>query len=161
MTTVAFKDGIMAADSQASDGEDFFCRITKIHRLHNGALVGQSGDCDVRDVLAVLEKATPRKMPTREALWNTKTSFSGIVAFPGGKLYTVDIGRAKADEGEWCAQVIECKERMTAVGSGAKYVLGAMAAGRSAKQAVQIACRFDGYSNGPVIEVAVRRTRKV
>lgn len=161
MTTVAYKDGVMAADSQISDGSSFCTRINKLTRLASGAVLGQSGEADIRDIIACLDKCTARRMPSRKTLSETKTDFSGILAYPSGKVYLIDVRRAGKDEdGEWGASVIELLERYTAVGSGAQYAIGAMAAGRTAKYAVEIACRFDGYSNPPVREVTVKRAAR-
>ena len=43
-----------------------------------------------------------------------------------------------------------------AIGSGRQYALGAMAAGQTTEQAVEIACRFDPYSKPPVETFSLR-----
>ena len=158
MTTIAYKDGIMAADSKCTDSWSgaFVTKTHKIWRLKNKALVGQCGDADSRDVFALLENATPRKMPTRQALADTKCSGSYIVAFPKGQVFLVDIEtRDMGDGAEWSGSSLEMEERWCAVGSGQQFALGAMAAGKSAQDAVLIACRYDSFSQAPVRVVPV------
>ena len=62
MTTVAFKDGVMAADSQITDDHSDY-RLTdceKIYRVEScGALIGQSGADDIRDILNMFEEIAP------------------------------------------------------------------------------------------------------
>lgn len=48
-----------------------------------------------------------------------------------------------------------------AIGSGRRLAIGAMAAGASAKEAVEIACRFDTHSRGPVNAARVLKPVKV
>jgi hypothetical protein len=44
MTVIAFKDGIMAADTLAQDGQSRY-RVQKIARLPDGGVAGMCGDC--------------------------------------------------------------------------------------------------------------------
>lgn len=159
MTTVAFKDSWMASDSKCTDEFGaFFSRVPKIYRLSNGALLGAAGDADIRDVLAILDKATHKKLPSRRELADTHTECSAILAFPSGHVFAVEIGPTVIGDVdfEWQAEVVECLERWIAVGSGAQFAMGAMAAGKSAADAVHVACRFDSFSQAPVKSVAVK-----
>jgi ATP-dependent protease HslVU (ClpYQ) peptidase subunit len=157
MTTIAYKDGFMAADSRCTDEcAAFVTKIRKIDRLPNGAVVGRAGDADARDVIAILGKATARKMPSRKELGETKTEFRGILAFPNGRVFTIGVERSGDNDTSWTGEVVEVEERMCAVGSGYQFALGAMAGGKGAKQAVEIACRYDGFSQPPVRVVQVK-----
>ena len=126
MTTIAFKDGVMAADSKCTDDHGaFLTKCRKIDRLANGALLGQSGDGDARELFALLGKATPKRLPSRAELAETKVDFHGILAFPNGRVfmvyvYTHDIG---SSDSAWTGQIIEMEERICAVGSGQQFVL--------------------------------------
>lgn len=159
MTTIAFKDGVMAADSKCTDDHGaFLTKCRKIDRLANGALLGQSGDGDARELFALLGKATPKRLPSRAELAETKVDFHGILAFPNGRVfmvyvYTHDIG---SSDSAWTGQIIEMEERICAVGSGQQFALGAMKAGRSAAEAVAIACHYDSYSQLPVKSESVK-----
>lgn len=160
MTTIAAKDGTMASDARCTnDDASFATRMSKVFRLDNKALLGCSGDADCRDVIALLNKATLKKLPSRAELAATRTDFGGLMLFPNGTLYYIDIQQLP-NSPDWVASVVECKERFAAVGSGAAYALGAMAAGRSAKQSVEIACRFDTMSGPPVTEYQAKPSPK-
>lgn len=162
MTTIAFKDGIMASDSQCTDDYNaFLTKCRKIDRLPNGALIGQAGDADARELIALLGKATPRKLPSRKELGETKTKFHGILAFPNGRVFMVsNESSGEGSDGGWRGEVVEIEERMCAVGSGYQFALGAMAAGKSARQAVEVACRYDVYSRTPAREMHVIPVKK-
>jgi ATP-dependent protease HslVU (ClpYQ) peptidase subunit len=161
LTTIAYKDGRMAADSKCTAGGMFVTKTTKMHRLPNGALLGSAGDADIRLLMDLLGRSTARKLPSRIELANTQTEFEGILAFPNGKTYLIDVYVNDFEEmSEWTAQVLELEERMAATGSGAQFALGAMAAGKSAAQAVAIACRYDSNSAPPVKEIDVKAPAK-
>lgn len=54
---------------------------------------------------------------------------------------------------------IEVLDGMAAIGSGSAYALGAMAAGKSAAEAVEIAARFDPHTGGGVDCHPKRKTK--
>jgi len=154
MTVIAYsrKHRTLAADSRCSDESGMHitnCR--KIFRLRNGALLGTSGDADDRDMQAMLGAATPRKMPSREALAELKGRFGGILVFPHGQVFTVDVWhREFTFEGEWAGCVAAITDRFVAVGCGYQYAYGAMEAGASPVEAVRAACRRDAACALPV-----------
>jgi ATP-dependent protease HslVU (ClpYQ) peptidase subunit len=158
MTTISYKAGFMAADSRCTWGHGAFAtKCQKIYRLENKALLGSAGDADCRDLIAVLGKCSPKRLPSRLELAATKTDFFGILVFPNETIYYIcvypnDVGNTA----EWTAQVLECKEKWAAAGSGSDYALGALSAGKSAKQAVEIACRYDSFSSAPVVEIGLK-----
>jgi ATP-dependent protease HslVU (ClpYQ) peptidase subunit len=163
MTTVCFRDATMASDSKCTDGWGAFTTKTrKIDRLASGALLGQAGDADAREIIKLLSAAKkPEDLPSRAELAATKTDFDGILVFPSGEVfyiyvYVLDHG----SEVEWTGQVLEVQEGMAAVGSGAQFALGAMAAGKSAADAVAIACHYDSASGLPVQEVPLRKGKR-
>jgi ATP-dependent protease HslVU (ClpYQ) peptidase subunit len=163
MTTIAIKaeaerGWVFAADSKCTDGLGAFCtRAKKLHRLSSGAVLGQAGDTDIRDILALLNNITAKRLPSRKELAETHCEFAGILAFPNGKVFLIDVGVLDfGHDSEWYGSVVELQERYAAVGSGQQFAIGAMAAGRSAKQAVEIACRYDSFSQAPVIEEPVK-----
>lgn len=155
MTTIACKAGTMAADSRCTDEKgQFVTRVPKIYLLDSKALLGSAGDADDRDVVTVLNRATPRRLPSRADLASTETEFEGLLLFPNGQLFFVDVHHT--DNG-WVSSVLECKERFASVGSGSKYALGAMTFGANAKEAVEVACRFDTASGPPVTTMRMRK----
>lgn len=140
MTTIAYRDGILAADSASWDANGiYFGRTRKIHKLADGSLLAGAGsnsmllrvvnwlnhDCDFPDVDP--EKETDR--------------FQGLLIEPGRRVFYMD-------------QSLEQSEFVdlpfVAIGSGRELALGAMAMGATAREAVMIACQFDAHSRGPV-----------
>src|SRR5580693_5823571 len=102
----------------------------KVFTLRNGALLGTAGDSDDRDVRAILATATPRKMPSRAVLAETRNVFSGILVFPKGQVFTVDVWhREHESSGEWAASVDAIRDEILAVGCGAQFAYGAMEVG--------------------------------
>lgn len=154
MTVIAYssKHRIMAADSRCSSASGMHVTACqKIFRLANGALLGTAGDSDDRDVRDLLAKARPRKLPTRQALAEIRSDFRGILVFPKGQIYTVDIWHREFDhEGEWSASVDEIQDAIVAAGCGAPYAYGAMEVGADPIQAVQATCRRDTACALPV-----------
>lgn len=159
MTTIAFKDGVMAADSKCTDEHGaFLTKTKKIFRLANGALLGTAGDDDARELMELLGKSTHRRLPRKQELADTKTDFEGILAFPNGRVFMVWIGTRDVGsaDSEWFGSISEMDERICAVGNGYQFALGAMKAGRSAAEAVAIACHYDSMSQLPVKSEAVK-----
>jgi ATP-dependent protease HslVU (ClpYQ) peptidase subunit len=142
MTTVAWRGEVLAADSALTCG-NMQGKFTKILRKR-GVAYGFCGDADaVHTVMGLLS----------------------------GGAHHAELKRLKADLGililtpEGCflsdqdMQPLKLENEFWAIGSGAEYAMGAMAAGKSAAQAVEIACQFDPHSNGPVVTHKVRRKR--
>jgi ATP-dependent protease HslVU (ClpYQ) peptidase subunit len=161
VTTIAYRDGFMAADSKCTAGDAHITRINKVYRLTSGGLLGVCGDADVRDMVALLDKVRSAKsLPSRKALAETKTDFGGILVLRNGDIFDIEVGHYE-DAKEWNAGAIEIKDGFYAVGSGARFALGAMAVGASAYNAVLAACKFDTASGGPVRAVALKETTKL
>ncbi len=151
MTTIAYRDGVLAADSQttiqteAGGSRKFRCtpKLLTKNVLIDGepqeviiALAGESapglaffnwfdGDFETKDTPEIFVQNLP--------------DFTALVLFAHG-LYEFD-AYCTADK------IIE---PFYAIGSGAKAALGAMHAGATAEQAVEIACKVDPYTSGPV-----------
>jgi 20S proteasome alpha/beta subunit len=148
MTTIAYKDGVLASDSRATEGMTIISsNCKKVFRLSNGALYGGAGDCDDRDVLDLLAKSSPKKMPTRRELRDLLAEVSGILVFPNGQVFEITV---EHDNGVWGAEVLEVVERVVAVGSGKRPALTAMKLGLTAVQAVKHAITEDTGSGGAI-----------
>jgi ATP-dependent protease HslVU (ClpYQ) peptidase subunit len=149
VTTIAFKDGIMASDSCVTGYGMQEASICKISRTSAGALVGFSGDADTRAILALLDKVkTDKQLPSKQEIAACQTDCALIIAFSPGNAWFVE-----CDEGEggrFSASVCPANLGFSAVGSGSKLAIGAMLAGKSAREAVAIACKVDSYSKLPV-----------
>lgn len=128
MTTVAVKDGVIAADSFVSSSYGRKCvKLRKIKR----SWYGVAGDWD--DALKFFE-------------WRK----SGGDAPMMGKLDALEIRGKKVYY--WCGDVPEEVKPPYAIGSGADIAMGAMHFGATAEQAVALACKLDDCSSLPVVQ---------
>jgi ATP-dependent protease HslVU (ClpYQ) peptidase subunit len=134
MTTVAYKDGIMASDSQVTDNgvKDF--HTNKLLRLDDGTLVGYCGNyLDLVSLKEKIEGALSKKVSKKDLqgitfMVVTKHTLSTL---QGGGLINMDT-------------------QPYAIGSGALYARAAMKAGASAEDAVRVAIEMDIYSGGEI-----------
>jgi len=149
MTTIAYKRGILAADSQITAGNRIITsqNAVKIVRLSDGRLLGHCGQMrHMRPLIAYLEGDSTR-YPDMEK------DATAIVVH-------VD-GRVELHFGRHPDEAFEEEAEFYAIGSGSELALGAMAMGATAIEAVNVAIRFDTSSGGEVkhleIELPTRR----
>lgn len=144
MTTIAFRDGFMAADTASWDANRiFFGRITKLHRLPDGRLMGVAGSASmVYRVVDWLTGQTDKPEVDRES---RNDAFNALIA-GNGTLFYLDntLTFMPHDYGEF-----------TAIGTGRELALGAMAMGATAQEAVLVACEYDAVSRKPVTVIKV------
>lgn len=144
MTVIAWDGKVLAADSRCSQNDIHVTNCRKIFKLKNGALLGTAGDDDDRDVRSVLAKCSPRKMPSRQQLADTKTDFTGLLIFPKGHVFIISVEYTERENsGEWTACVSPVSDRMAAVGHGSDFAYGVMEHGGTAQEAVRAACKRD------------------
>lgn len=153
MTTVAFRDGVMSADSRGTHSDAGIMKCTKLFRKTFKAtprakprehLLGICGD--VYAAMVFVNWYGSGKPRTDIFDYFHESEEFGILIWTGRKLY----------EANRLCTLIEVEDKFHAVGSGAAYALGAMACGKSAPEAVRIACRYDGYSGLPVVSVRLK-----
>jgi hypothetical protein len=97
MTTIACCNGFMACDSQWTDGAGLsMTSKEKITRLPSGALLGEAGDNDSRDIRTLLANVTtPDELPTRAELCALRMdSYAGMILFPTKELWVHHYRRA-------------------------------------------------------------------
>lgn len=137
MTTVAYRDGVIAGDTQVTERERVVGNVTKVGRI-NGVLWGVSGGLECmnrfRDWIGSGLKGDPPSMKS-----DNGAQSQAIIVHDGRILsFTVD---------GW-----DCmKADFYAMGSGAGPALGAMASGRSAIEAVSAAGKLDIYTGGQIV----------
>ena len=148
MTTIAYRNGEVAADTQAT-GYDCKFRITKLRRLPCGGVVGGCGGTTAlvraMDYLVRGRKGSPPKL--KGAML--------FVAYGDGRVTTIE-------DNTWAE--IECCGPV-ALGSGMQAALAAMNHfGATAEQAVMAAASVDPNTSAPVdvyrVEPVKRRKRK-
>jgi len=137
MTVIACRNGVMATDSAVSQGEIIVGHRNKIIRLHDGSLLATAGDSSLSWVCRDWLNGDHRPQPVGEL------DFAALWLSPKG-LFRIDHRFfAFPDLGEFAAE-----------GAHDEFVLGAMAAGASAEEAVGLAIRYCRRAGG---EVCVKR----
>ncbi len=160
MTTIAYRDGIMASDSACSDEWQFLSRVVKIIRMQSGGLFGSAGDADVRSVAGLLTKIkTPAGLPSKKQIEELETDFSAILVLPKGRIYNIYCDYLDVGNGRWSGGLFEV-DGFYAVGSGAAHAMAALESGKSAKDAVLVACRRDFFSRPPVHTQSLSPTKE-
>jgi len=134
MTTVAYKDGVMAADRAISGGGHIGTTRKVTRRKSDGSLIGFCGTVSVCQ--RWVEWFLAGERGTAPTLGTDEDSASQImVVRPDGTVENHDrYGKAMFEAPYY------------AMGSGADYALGAMAFGASARQAVASSIKHDHCS---------------
>lgn len=138
MTVIAYRDGVLAADTAGWQDDIITCSVSKITKLPDGTLFASCGLlCDGAEHVRWLEKGERRdQIPPRIE----DESFVGFHVMPNGDLYMVgrDHERNKIDA------------EYAAIGSHTEFLYGAMAAGASAEKAVELAIKICAFAGGKV-----------
>lgn len=133
MTVVAWDGKTLAADKMAAS-VGYGYTVTKLHRLWHGGIVGFSGDGD--EAMALLawlnsNDQNPDKYPASMKDGNT----SALEIDPDGTVWSW--GKTPYP------QRVEC--RFYAMGHGRDFALAAMHLGKTAREAVEVACALDVF----------------
>lgn len=134
MTTIAYRDGCLAADSLTTSGglrDGLNLKIRKIGPL----LVAGAG------ASAICERFFDwvRKGMIGDSPWTGSDGGNSFIVAPNGSILVF------GQSGPW-----KVEQPFYALGTGEHLALGAMAHGASAAEAVECAIRFDIYSGGPI-----------
>jgi ATP-dependent protease HslVU (ClpYQ) peptidase subunit len=143
MTTIAYRDGVMAADTQAT-WSDTVSRVHKLHRLPCGGVMAGCGTYP--EVLRAVEwvkagrKGKPPKVGTSWVL----------LALGNGEVYAVT-------DNKWTKQTFIGG---LAMGTGMQPAQAAMNYyNATALEAVECAATVDPYTSGPFEQMAVEPKR--
>jgi hypothetical protein len=161
MTIIAYsaKEEVMACDSAWTASDMVVSKQTKIIRLQNGALLGDAGDADAREMRELLGGSTCARLPTAKAIREVQMDFHGLLVFKNGRVFDVSSGYDR-EHSSWWAACYELKGRLFfATGVGSKFALGAMAAGATVHKAVSLTCQWVEGCRGPVITEPLRLPR--
>lgn len=135
MTTVAYRDGVIASDSQVSSG-DTIVGFTPKCGIINGVLYGFSGAMALGQAFeAWLRRGMNGDPPAME---KSGLAAKGLVVHDGIIL--------SWESGGWD----RLHAPYYAIGSGRDHALAAMAVGACAVKAVEAACKHDVWSGGPI-----------
>lgn len=151
MTTLVFRDGIMAADSMGNATGVGRCRLQKLFRKRIKGKEHVVGVCGFYEAaLLWLDWYGTRDKDTFDRLHKLSGDDDFAVLIWTGKklLYTDRLMR-----------INECHEEYWAEGTGAPHAITAMDCGKSAAQAVQMAIKRDIYSGGRIqtMQLEVKR----
>jgi ATP-dependent protease HslVU (ClpYQ) peptidase subunit len=133
MTIIAYRDGVMAADTCVTDS--FITNGMKLHKK-SGHIIGFCGD--VAQALVFVDWFFNQKKNRKPDL-ASETGWEALVLNKDG-VTTWDRS----------LRPIPMDDHFYAIGSGATLAMGAMEHGASAKKAVEIACKRDPYCRLPV-----------
>lgn len=144
MTTIAYKDGILAADTQLTYTDDTYGHCHKIIKLVNGMVVASSGD-SLKDFW-LMKYLQGEKIP------KNKMNFKGVHAI------IIDDGKVFVTYGT--ADLLPMEDKFYACGSGMRIARGAMYYGLGAKDAVKFASEVDIYTNN-IVDVYDTKREKI
>lgn len=145
MTTIAFRAGVLAADTQMSYG-DTPNTVPGLKLFIAGAYaVGVCGDC--RFIPTIREWFDNGCPDNHERLWDD--SFDILAMDVHGQVYTV-----------FATTLYPLPQEFFATGSGRLIALGAMCRGASSRNAVICASKFDSNTNGVIESISVNALRK-
>lgn len=131
MATIAFKDGILVADSYASDDATVM-QVVKCARLPKGDVAGGAGDLgQVAQALSWLAAGGTDDPPDIDQ--------SGLLFTDGGVCYLAS--------GKWPGVRVKGS---SAIGSGAQGAMTAMRLGHSAEDAVRAVAGIDPNTGGEI-----------
>lgn len=144
MTTIAYRDGVIASDScathttEAGGAVKLLCE--KLYRKEVGpekrpVIIGTAGE-SMPALIFVEWYGSGKKPPKRIK----DTDFTCLI-LDGDQLFEADA---------WCV-LEKIIAPFYAIGSGRKAALAAMECGKSAVEAVEIAAKFDPYTAGPFV----------
>jgi len=144
MTTIAYRNGVLAADTCVSVGDSHNGRIVKIARRDDGSLAGAAGDAAynaafLRWFSEHEQGAPPEAMSSRD--YNTFDR--GVIFRPDG---TIEVFEPRGSH--------TLAAKYYALGSGRPEALGAMFAGADALTAVRAAMAHDAHTGGEVLAVS-------
>ncbi len=131
MTTVVFKDGIIATDSMISSGGEILGTTKKIIHAENGNIILGAGSTNAIETFI---KFYNLQEYNKDILKSESNRIDIIVINPLTKEIIMY-------DDELIAHVYEADAY--ALGSGRAYALGALAAGVSPEEAILIAAKYD------------------
>ena len=135
MTTIAYDGKTMAADRLRTCNGVRIGNYKKIEKLRDGRIFGFCGEVKYRKmVLDHLKHQSLDPLPEGD--------YCALVVRKDGSVYTLEGGSYELDA-----------TPPIAMGSGGDFAMAAMACGKDAKGAIEIAIRFDTLSGGEIDEV--------
>jgi len=139
VTTIAYRDGVLAADSRVTSDNIITGSSTRKIVKRGPVLAATCGTAAMgREFLCWVERGCPGDMPDIVHKRDSGWSCWAFLSTPLGNFLLQEPGLVRV-HGDYFA-----------MGSGRELALGAMAYGASAEQAVAAAIMHDNNSGGPV-----------
>ena len=136
MTTIVYRNGVMAGDTAVFDRGTYCGEARKVFRNEDGALLGVCGCmsalAQLRDWFMAGGDDDPPELKDQDS--------EGLLIRSDGVAEWIGAGRKR----------IEMSGDFFAIGSGFHVAMGALAAGATAERAVEIACDLDSHSRYPI-----------
>lgn len=131
MTTIAYKNGILAGDKQTTHGK-VSVRTRKVHKIGDW-LVGGAGDTAHLHEMHewIREGMDPKTLPAFQR--DTGSCVEILMVDKAGKLFMLENSHV----------LYEVEQQFFAIGSGRDFALAAMHLGKSAPEAIEVAAQFD------------------
>lgn len=130
MTTIAYRDGVMAGDRRATDGDLAWAEMRKVFRRRDGCLIGGCGNTTI--LQRYVDWFLDGERGFKPGLGVKDEDAEFLVVRQSGRVEFHDRNGVHGLQG-----------RFFAIGSGSSAALGAMYMGATARQAVKAASRFD------------------
>lgn len=137
MTAIAYRDGVIAGDSEVNYDDNIKVRSAIKIGKHDGFIFGLAGE-DIPPVDKFIKWFFPADDRKRKPMGSYK--FDALVVGADRKIRLYD-QRGVLDE---------INEEFFAIGSGQQACVGAMQLGGTAEQAVDAACKWAPGVNSPV-----------
>lgn len=149
MSTVAYKDGVFAADTQMTWGDEPDFEFPKIYKIGDW-LVGMAGAASIQrpyyDWIKIAQEQSddPSEWYRYEENLKIHPEHGGTVAIANrdGELWTLQSGWAVRSGHDYIA-----------FGNGGDYAMGAMQFGATAAEGIAVARLYDVYTGGKIITV--------
>lgn len=150
MSTIVYRDGIMAGDGRAYTGNSAeIGSKAKIRRLSTGVLVGVSsqGPGTGERLFAWLEQHLAKSDSFAAIDWEETSSLQNLGKFTMLAVVSDHVAYLFEDNLFPSGPI---KAPYYAIGSGREYALGAMVIGCCAVDALRAACKLDVWSDFPI-----------
>lgn len=135
MTTIAYKDGVIAYDSRTTAGDVITNDHSDKHHEHNGVHFFMCGTLADYDAFFAAFEGEKRDSALQVS----------CLALVNGKLFVCGY---ESESGVWKSPIDMTQSY--AIGSGSQFAWGAMDCGASAAQAVRVAMKRDTCTGGAV-----------
>lgn len=134
MTTIVYRDGVLAGDTLVSMNGGRYGQASKVFRGDDGVIGGAAGDLSGVDVLGRWIAGGSGDRPS-----DYSGDVSGIVVYPSGQILVWD-GR----------HMRPIRAQFVSEGSGWQFAFGAMAMGADAVRALEVAMQYDTGTGGEI-----------